>query len=48
MSDNKDIKQKQQNQNSDTNSKKSNDTEKIKGKIEVPDTRERRDGPGGN
>lgn len=30
------------------NSKKHLNTDKIEGKIEIPDTRERRDGPGGN
>ena len=38
-----DIKQKQ---NSD--SKKNIKPEDIKGKIDIPDKRERRDGPGGN
>jgi len=44
MSENKDIKKEQ-------NPKKQKPLTKageIKGKIEVPDTRERRDGPGGN
>ncbi len=49
MSNNKEINQtKNQNYQQVENNKKSNDKEKIKGKIEVPDTRERRDGPGGN
>ena len=32
----------------DFESKKHIDPAKIKGKIEIPDKRERRDGPGGN
>ncbi len=39
----KDVSKKQ-----DAESKKHIDPGKIKGKIEVPDKRERRDGPGGN
>ncbi len=34
--------------NKNTNDKKHIKSGDIKGKIEVPDTRERRDGPGGN
>ena len=43
MEEKKDIKK---NQNS--NSKKLINPSDIKGKIDVPDKRERRDGPGGN
>lgn len=39
------MKEKQQKQPKSKNQIKPNE---IKGKIEVPDTRERRDGPGGN
>lgn len=39
----KDIKK-----NNDKNSKELTDAGKIKGKIDIHDTRERRDGPGGN
>ena len=34
--------------NNGKSSKELTDPGKIKGKIDVPDTRERRDGPGGN
>lgn len=44
MSDNKDIKNKKEKKDSKTSIKPGD----IKGKIEVPDTRDRRDGPGGN
>ncbi len=43
MADEKNIKE-----NQNTNSKKLVNPSEIKGKIDVPDTRERRDGPGGN
>ncbi len=44
MSESKDVKQ-----DKETNGKKPlTNPGDIKGKIEVPDTRERRDGPGGN
>lgn len=43
MADEKDMKNKQKS-DSQTHIK----AENVKGKIEVPDTRERRDGPGGN
>ena len=43
MTENKDTKQKQ-----DPKSKKQINPGDIKGKIDVTDTRERRDGPGGN
>ncbi len=36
------------NQNNNSNSEKINKPGDIKGKIEVKDTRERKDGPGGN
>lgn len=42
MNEEKDIKQKQE------EAKKTTNPRDIKGKLEVPDTRERRDGPGGN
>lgn len=44
MSDNKDIKKENEAKDQKTLTKPGD----IKGKIEVPDTRERRDGPGGN
>lgn len=44
MSENKDTKQKQESKEQKPITKPCD----IKGKIEVPDTRERRDGPGGN
>lgn len=34
--------------NKDKSAKELTEPGKIKGKIDVPDTRERRDGPGGN
>lgn len=34
--------------NNDKSSKELTEPGKIKGKIDVPDTRERKDGPGGN
>ena len=43
MEQNKDLKQ-----NQTTKEKKLTKPGEIKGKLEVPDTRERRDGPGGN
>ncbi len=46
MSNNKEIKNEKEKETKDTQTvSKPGD---IKGKIEVPDTRERRDGPGGN
>lgn len=36
------------NEKENPNSKKNINVSEIKGKIEVPDKRERRDGPGGN
>ncbi len=44
MSENKDIKKEQ----APKEQKPPTNAGDIKGKIEVPDTRERRDGPGGN
>ncbi len=44
MSENKDIKK----ENEAKDQKPLTKPGDIKGKIEVPDTRERRDGPGGN
>lgn len=44
MSDNKNIKNRKEKKDSNSPLKPGD----IKGKIEVPDTRERRDGPGGN
>ncbi len=48
MPENKDIKKerKPKEKNEDKNSL--TNPSDIKGKIEIPDTRERRDGPGGN
>ncbi len=43
MEQKKDVKQ-----NQTTKGKKLTNPGEIKGKLEVPDTRERRDGPGGN
>lgn len=44
MSENKDIKKAQETKEQKPFTKPGD----IKGKLEVPDTRERRDGPGGN
>ncbi len=44
MAENKDMKKDQESKKKKTLTKSGD----IKGKIEVPDTRERRDGPGGN
>ena len=45
MSENNDIKKEQESKEEKKPLTKPGD---IKGKLEVPDTRERRDGPGGN